>query len=329
MTAVWGKRLAWAAACLVLLVGAVALLDATLFATEARDDPPPLRGEDGVLGPVVVPGDTEIESVSLSRFTVESEAVGENLAVSVLEPNVPARPGRRPLLVFLHGAGGSDETSVNDPAVLEALEDLGPEAPLIAFPDGRMSWWRKRADGDWGRYVVAEVIPAVTRRYRTDPRRVAIGGISMGGFGAYYLGMAYPRRFCAVGGHSAGLYLSFKEAQFESFDNRRDFRRNNLVARVQRNPNVFGPGARIWNDYGKGDWFVAGNERFVKALRRGNADLTAHVWPGGHDGLYWSRHWPDYLRFYSRSLKQCNRAKISLDLPPASAGRATGRGDDG
>jgi S-formylglutathione hydrolase FrmB len=49
------------------------------------------------------------------------------------------------------------------------------------------------------------VIPQVTRRFGTDRRRVAIGGISMGGFGAYDLARLNPGRFCAVGGHSPAL----------------------------------------------------------------------------------------------------------------------------
>lgn len=290
----------------VVLAGAYALLDGGSGEEVAA---PPATDADVAVAPETTPErpseEAAGEAVESSRFTLASEAVGEELAVSVLEPTQPAEDGR-PLLVFLHGAGGSNESSVGDPAVLETLERLGARAPVVAFPDGQMSWWRDRPDGDWGRYVVREVIPAVTRRYGTDPRRVAIGGISMGGFGAYHLGLTYPRRFCAVGGHSAGLYLDYREASFGAFDSPADFRRNDVVAAVQRDPEGFGA-ARVWNDYGDEDWFVEGNALFVKALERGDADLTAHVWPGGHDGAYWSQHWPDYLRFYTRSLAGCDR----------------------
>lgn len=291
----------------VLLVGAYALLDMTLLGGD-RDDETVLTSEAVTVTSTVTDEDAAgvaetDEAVELSRFTLASDAVGEDLAVSVLEPK--KRSGRpRALLVFLHGAGGTDESSVHDPAVTESLAALGRRAPVVAFPEGRMSWWRDRSDGDWGRYVVREVIPAMARRFNLDRRRVAIGGISMGGYGAYHLGLRYRGRFCAVGGHSAGLYLDYRDASFGAFDSAADFRRNNVVAKVKRNPNAFGR-ARIWNDYGNQDWFVPGNARFVKALKRGQADLTAHVWPGGHDGLYWSEHWPDYLRFYSRSLARC------------------------
>jgi len=29
------------------------------------------------------------------------------------------------------------------------------------------------------------------------------------------------------------------------------------------------------------------------------------MWPGGHDGGYWQRHYGDYLRFYARALARC------------------------
>ena len=122
-----------------------------------------------------------------------------------------------------------------------------------------------------------EVIPTVRRRFDTDPRRVAVGGISMGGYGAYHLGLRHPGRFCAVGGHSAGLWLDESEEFAGAFDNRADYERNDVLAAVRADPDAFGD-TRIWNDYGDEDWFVAGNAAFVSALRGGGADLTAHVW---------------------------------------------------
>jgi S-formylglutathione hydrolase FrmB len=57
--------------------------------------------------------------------------------------------------------------------------------------------------------VLDEVIPKALTVLHADPRRVAIGGISMGGFGAYDLARLDPGRFCAVGGHSAAIWPAF------------------------------------------------------------------------------------------------------------------------
>jgi S-formylglutathione hydrolase FrmB len=247
--------------------------------------------------------DAAAEKSRVGELSIASRAVGEQLEVSVIEPAGQAAAAR-PLLVFLHGAGGSNQSFLADPAFQAAIDRLGEEAPVLAFPEGEESWWHQRDSGDWERYVVREVIPAVSRRFDTDPQRVAIGGISMGGFGAYHLGLAYPDRFCAVGGHSAGLWPREGEEFPGAFDDRADYQRNDVLAEVEADPDAFGE-TPIWNDYGDEDWFVAGNDDFVEALRQGGAELTARVWPGGHDATYWDAHWAAYLRFYTAALAAC------------------------
>src|SRR5262249_55398301 len=129
--------------------------------------------------------------------------------------------------------------------------------------------------------------------------------ISMGGYGAYHLGLAYPGRFCAIGGHSAGLWLAPSEEYPGAFHDQADYEANHVIAAVAADPDAFcaTPG---WNDYVDQAWSVAGNAAFVAALEASRATpLTAHVWPGGHDAAYWDAHWPQYLRFYARSLANC------------------------
>jgi S-formylglutathione hydrolase FrmB len=225
--------------------------------------------------------------------------------VGVVAPRKPAdERGERPLLVFLHGRGGSDDTFMGNESIFESLAKLGARAPIVAFPDGGdHSYWHDRDEGDWGRYVMREVIPTVSRRFGIDPDRVAIGGISMGGFGAYDLALLHPNRFCAVGGHSAALWFESGETAPGAFDDAADFARNDVVEMARR-PGAFAD-MRVWNDYGHSDPFRPYNEGFVKALRSTNADLSPHTWPGAHTGAYWTRHWPAYLRFYANSLAAC------------------------
>ena len=240
----------------------------------------------------------------LVHLTVRSEAVGEDLGVNVIVPAQAGRRGSRSLLVFLHGRGGDEET-FND-AVFSGLPSLhGRRAPIFAFPDGGdHGYWHNRREGDWDKYVMREVIPTVVRRFGVDPQRLAIGGISMGGFGAYDIALHHPGRFCAVGGHSPALWFAGSETAPGAFDNAADFERNDVVEAVQDNPNAFGD-ARVWIDYGNEDPFRAYDEGFIDALSAGSADLTAHSWPGGHTGSYWNSHWPAYQRFYVNSLTHC------------------------
>jgi S-formylglutathione hydrolase FrmB len=240
----------------------------------------------------------------LLHLTVHSGAVGESLGVNVIVPRHAGPRGERSLLVFLHGRGGSEET-FND-VVFGGLPTLGGRPGMVvAFPDGGdHSYWHNRRGGRWATYVMHEVIPRVVRRFGVDSGRLAIGGISMGGFGAYDLALHHPGRFCAVGGHSAALWFDGGETAPGAFDGTADFERNDVVEAVQENPNAFGD-TRVWNDYGDEDPFRAYNEGFVDALQAGDAKLSAHSWPGGHEGDYWERHWPAYQRFYLNALVAC------------------------
>jgi S-formylglutathione hydrolase FrmB len=242
---------------------------------------------------------------AVEHLTVHSTAVHRDLGLSVVVPDKAPARGKRGLVVFLHGRGGSDGTFTGNEAVYEGLARLGARAPVVAFPDGGVhSYWHDRRDGKWGRYVMREVVPMVVRRYGIEPRRVAIGGISMGGFGAYDLALLHPNRFCAVGGHSPALWFDGGETAPGAFDDGADFDRNDIVGMVRGNPEAFA-GMRVWNDYGDADPFRVYDEGFVDYLRADGVDLSAHTGSGGHDGAYWSRHWPTYLRFYANSLAGC------------------------
>ncbi|MEZ5077854.1 MAG: alpha/beta hydrolase-fold protein [Solirubrobacterales bacterium] len=253
-----------------------------------------------LLGPV------DAHGAKVVHLQVDSRAVGRELDVNVVRPAHPGPRGERALLVLLHGRGGSADTFTGNEAFFAGLARMGRLAPIVAFPDGGIhSYWHDRRNGKWGRYVMREVIPEVSRRFGVDSDRIAIGGISMGGFGAYDLALEHPRRFCAVGGHSAALWFEAGETAPGAFDSAADFARNDVVGTVQGDPDAFGS-MPVWNDYGSSDPFRVYNEGFVAALRGGDASLSAHSWPGGHEGSYWARHWPRYLRFYANSLAHCD-----------------------
>jgi S-formylglutathione hydrolase FrmB len=238
------------------------------------------------------------------RLTFDSRAVGRREAVSIVIP--AGGSAGRPLLVFLHGRGGDDRSSLHDP-LFAALGRLGDRAPVIAFPDGGdHSYWHDRRDGAWGRYVMREVIPRVLQRTGADRRRLAVGGISMGGFGAYDLARLHPGRFCAVGGHSPALWQSAGETAPGAFDDGRDFARHDVLDAARLGAGGL-TGTPLWLDAGDADPFRPGDGVFAARLRAAAAHPRVHIWPGGHDGAYWDRHWAAYLRFYATALARCAR----------------------
>jgi S-formylglutathione hydrolase FrmB len=245
-------------------------------------------------------GSAAAHGAEIERYSVRSRFVHRTL------PQVAALPRassdrKRPLLVFLHGRGHDGEESNANGDFFAALDKLGARAPVVVFPNGgESSYFHARADGDWARYVLDEVIRRRSGDCTPDPRRVAIGGISMGGFGAYDIARLHPGSFCAVGGHSAALWNSGGESAAGAFDDAEDFARNDVIAIARARGRAAWGRARLWLDGGSEDPFRAGGEALATAL-----GIRMRHWPGAHEGDYWRAHYARYLRFYADALAAC------------------------
>ena len=245
------------------------------------------------------PAPVNTEGARILHLTIDSRFAHGKMGLTLVTP--AGGGAHRPLLVFLHGKGYDNNSQLTD-QMFAALHALGPRAPDIAFPYGNTSYWHNRADGAWATYVLDEVIPKALTVLNADPRRVAIGGISMGGFGAYDLARLDPGRFCAVGGHSAAIWPTFTSPNIDSpaFDNASDFARNDVIAAATANPKLYGH-AQLWLDVGAQDpYFIAADRQLANALH-----IHLHMWPGMHDFGYWNAHWSDYLGFYAHALATC------------------------
>ena len=212
---------------------------------------------------------------TIEHYTLHSRFVKQPLHEIRI---VPAEHGNW-TLVLLHCAHCTPAGMLHLP-IVSALQKLGPRAPVVILPDGGYdSWWHDRAGGAWGTMVLKEIVP--------KHGRVAIGGISMGGYGALLLGA--QGRFCAIGGHSPALFPDYAESAPGAFDNARDFARNGLL---NHPPHYSAP---VWIDVGTGDPLRNDDVTYAHEI---HAEI--HLWDGGHDIDYWSSHLQDYFAFYAR-----------------------------
>jgi enterochelin esterase-like enzyme len=229
----------------------------------------------------------------VTNFALQSKLMGRPLYEVLV---TPAGGGEgRPLLVFLHGYGAAPSDTLS-PAFVMALRRLGDRSPVVLLPQGDTGGWHDRDEGLWGSYVLREAIPAALARSGADGDRVAVGGISMGGFGALDLGRIAPKRFCAVGGHSPAVVTRGSDDSSFLFDNAADFARHDLL-RIARTRSPYE--APVWIDVGDRDHLRPTSARLANELEDDDADVSFHVWPGAHDGSYWDAHFGDYLRFYA------------------------------
>ncbi|MGH2960498.1 MAG: alpha/beta hydrolase, partial [Solirubrobacterales bacterium] len=244
----------------------------------------------------VNPHGTKRESVNF-----QSKAVGRRLTYDVILPRDYEKSQKRPMLVLLHGRGAS-ATGLSPKALIKAVGEVGPKAPIVVLPyGGEASYFHNRADGRWADYIMKEVIPRAAGQFGGDRNRVAVGGMSMGGYGAFNLVRGNRGRFCALGGHSPALWQTGGESAAGAFDNAEDFAANDVIA-AARNGSPAYEDIPIWIDAGDNDPFQPGIRAMGSALRAEGADLTAKTWPGDHTYEYWSSHFPSYLKFYTRAL---------------------------
>jgi S-formylglutathione hydrolase FrmB len=221
------------------------------------------------------------------HFPLRSSLVGRTLGETAVVPR--GGGSGRPLLVLLHWRGGHPDSLLSN-ELFAALARLGDRAPVVLMPDGAGgSFFHDRRSGRWASYVVREAIPAAVRRFHADPSRVAIGGTSMGGFGALDIARLWPGRFCALGAHSPAIFTSARATMAGAFDNASDFARHDLLT---LRPSY--GSTPVWIDVGTLDRFRAADVRLAREL-----GVTPHVWPGKHGSRYWRDHVADYLRFYA------------------------------
>jgi len=237
-------------------------------------------------------GYVSTRGATVTRFTLHSDLARRDLHEILVVPDGGGRD--RELLVFLHGRGSPPDSNLRQP-LFDALHDLGRQAPNVLLADGGdHSYWHDRRDGKWGTAVLREAIPAALARSHADERRVAIGGISMGGFGALDLARRAPGRFCAVGAHSAALWFRGADTPSGAFDDAEDFARHDVIGFARTRALYRVP---VWIDVGRADPFLQADTALAHELRARGTRVRLVVHGGGHSG--WSSRMADYLRFYA------------------------------
>lgn len=150
------------------------------------------------------------------RETVDSELEGQPREFATyLPPSYLSQPKREyPVVYLLHGInGGSREWEPRDiDDVLDGLWQQGLAESIVIMPDGESLWYSDQPDGGtpWRSMFLTEMVPLVDKEYRTLEGRDfrALTGVSMGGFGAWSLGLSNPGMFSSIASHIGSLSYS-------------------------------------------------------------------------------------------------------------------------
>ena len=234
--------------------------------------------------------------------TFYSAARRRTVGYTIAYPPGHRRGDELPLVVMLHGFGGShaDALAGMSPAQAVALKPGGRPLPPIALVtvDGGDGYWNPHPGDDPMAMVIGELIPRCRRLgLGRRPWRIALMGISMGGYGALLLAEKYPDLFGAVAAISPAVWTSYPQARQANpgaYASAAAFAAGDVVthaAALGRHPVRVAAGYR--------DPFYPGVQALARALPSG---AVVAVGPGCHDGSFFTAQEPPSLAFLAGRL---------------------------
>jgi len=191
--------------------------------------------------------------------------------------------GERPVILFLHGAGerGKD-------GFLQTKNGLGKvvRKGLLKYPSHvvfpqcpKGYWWSDKIC----ERIAITALNEVEKNYLVDENRIYLTGISMGGYGGWYLSTKYKNKFAALVTMAGRLQPGEgrKTPENSILYNLSDDEAVELIAKhVSSMP--------IWITHGSLDKIVPVNEsrRIYKALKDNGGDATFNEIQGSHHNVW-------------------------------------------
>lgn len=249
----------------------------------------------------------------------KSEVIGKQTTTHVILPET----GTPPFATFylLHGLGDDSSTWLRRTRIEWYVRDL----PLIVvMPDGYRSFYTRPTEGpDFARHIGVELPSYLERHFQARPERAAraIGGLSMGGYGALRIGLGHADRFCSINSHSGavgwgefdrktgpgapaslkGRGLEFLRELARIFGENPTGTDHDLLVLAQR-AQAAGRLPELLLDCGSDDFLIEDNRALHHRLTAARVPHAYREFPGVHDWDYWDLHVRDALAFHVRNL---------------------------
>lgn len=250
----------------------------------------------------------------------KSDVIGKQTTAQVLLPEVGEPPF--PTFYLLHGLSDDSSLWLRRSRIEWYVRDL----PLIVvMPDGYRSFYTKPVEGpDFARHIAEELPTFIERNFQARSGRAAraIGGLSMGGYGALRVGLGYADRFCSVNSHSgavgwgnfdyklgpaapaslAGRGPEFIKELSNIFGHDPQGTDHDL-GMLARRALAAGNLPELLIDCGTDDFLIEDNRAFDAALTVAQVPHTYREFPGSHTWDYWDTHIQDALAFHAHNLR--------------------------
>lgn len=250
----------------------------------------------------------------LGSITVYSKNLGGRGDITFYLPADYSQYESLPIVILLHGVYGShwawaDKGRVH--LVAEELIKQGEIGPVIlAMPSDGLyklgSFYEAYDHADYEKWVTQDVIAALKEGIpqANDNSKLAISGLSMGGYGALKLGVKYPELFQAFSGMSSitkfDEYKKFVKLG-EPEDNTASFiginQRPDLIDIFTEKKNKGKDISPFIFDCGLDDLLYDGNQIFHQQLLDADIPHCYKTPSGCHEWSYWEKQVREHLVF--------------------------------
>ena len=254
---------------------------------------------------------TAVESVAgnVDTIKVHSNCMNKDIAVTVTYPTATkANKNRHYTAVYLlHGAYANEYKWLELKPNLPQLAD--EKEMIFVTPYVLNSWYFDspiNKDFKYETFVIKEVLPYIDAHYPTiaDREHRGVTGLSMGGHGAFYLGIRHKEMFGAICSMSGGVDIrpfplnwNIPDMLGEMASNRQRWDENTAMELVKQLKNH---DVEIAFDCGESDFFIEVNKALHERLLSLGIDHDFSTRPGGHTDQYWANSLDYQLLFFQK-----------------------------
>ncbi len=247
--------------------------------------------------------------MAFCELTYFSRALGKQTGVNIILPEGDDKIGPFPVFYLLHGLSDDHTMWMRRSSIERYVETL----PLIVvMPDGGRGFYTDAIDGfAYETAIALELVAFVDKNFsaRAERNGRALGGLSMGGYGALKLALRFPDQFCSAVSHSGAVAFGHKPLTEENSWNR-EWRRvfgldpvggpNDIFALAENIDRAKLPALRF--DCGVDDFLIEDNRALHQHLDELQIAHEYEEFPGGHEWGYWDRHVQEAIRFHAKNL---------------------------
>lgn len=248
-----------------------------------------------------------------------SDILGKQTTAQVLLPDTGKGPF--PTFYLLHGLSDDSSLWLRRSRIEWYVRDL---PIIVVMPDGYKSFYTKPVEGpDFAQHIGVELPAFIERHFQARPERAAraIGGLSMGGYGALRVGMGLADRFCSVNSHSGAVgWGNFEQKTGAAAPPSLAGRGEEFLRELAK---IFGEDPRgsdhdlgvlakramaagnlpeLLLDCGTEDFLIEDNRAFHAELTAAQVPHEYREFPGAHSWDYWDAHVQDALVFHAKNL---------------------------